>query len=75
MIGVAAVERPHIPFVTSGAYPTRPGNLVRPLIDGVPTFRLDEGLLQKAMIVVVLALAVGMVWMLMTTDSTPSWMH
>jgi hypothetical protein len=33
-----------------------------------------EGLLSKAMVVVVVLLAVGMVWMLTTTDSTPSWM-
>ena len=29
----------HIPFVTTGAYPVRPGNRVRPLIDGEPAFR------------------------------------
>jgi cardiolipin synthase len=29
----------HIPFVTSGSYPVRAGNAVRPLIDGVPAFR------------------------------------
>jgi cardiolipin synthase A/B len=28
-----------IPFVTSGCYPVRAGNLVRPLIDGEPAFR------------------------------------
>ncbi|MGJ5817382.1 phospholipase D-like domain-containing protein [Paludibaculum fermentans] len=28
-----------IPFVQSGSYPTRRGNLVRPLIDGEPAFR------------------------------------
>jgi len=28
-----------IPFVQSGSYPVRPGNLVRPLIDGEPAFR------------------------------------
>jgi len=28
-----------IPFVQSGSYPTRSGNLVRPLIDGEPAFR------------------------------------
>jgi cardiolipin synthase len=28
-----------IPFVQSGSYPTRPGNFVRPLIDGAPAFR------------------------------------
>ncbi len=29
----------HIPFVTTGAYPVRPGNRVRPLVDGEPAFR------------------------------------
>ncbi len=29
----------HIPFITSGAYPPRPGNRVRPLVDGEPAFR------------------------------------
>ncbi len=29
----------HIPSATSGSYPVRGGNLVRPLVDGVPTFR------------------------------------
>lgn len=29
----------HIPHVTSGAYPLREGNLVRPLVDGEPAFR------------------------------------
>lgn len=29
----------HIPFVTSGSYPVRTGNLVRPLVDGEPAFR------------------------------------
>jgi len=29
----------HIPFVTSCAYPPRAGNAVRPLVDGVPTYR------------------------------------
>lgn len=28
-----------IPCVQSGSYPVRPGNVVRPLIDGVPAFR------------------------------------
>jgi phosphatidylserine/phosphatidylglycerophosphate/cardiolipin synthase-like enzyme len=28
----------HIPFVTSGAYPIRGGNAVRPLVDGGPAF-------------------------------------
>jgi cardiolipin synthase A/B len=30
---------PHIPFPASGSYPARPGNLVRPLVDGMPAFR------------------------------------
>lgn len=29
----------HIPFVNSGAYPARAGNVVRPLVDGEPAFR------------------------------------
>ena len=29
----------HIPFATTGAYPVRAGNRVRPLIDGEPAFR------------------------------------
>jgi len=29
----------HIPCATSAAYPLRHGNLVRPLVDGVPAFR------------------------------------
>jgi cardiolipin synthase A/B len=32
-------DKPHIPFVVSGSYPVRPGNLIRPLIDGEPAFR------------------------------------
>ena len=28
-----------IPFIESGSYPMRPGNSVRPLIDGEPAFR------------------------------------
>ena len=33
-------EQPsHIPFPISGSYPVRPGNFVRPLIDGEPAFR------------------------------------
>jgi cardiolipin synthase A/B len=31
--------QPHVPPARSGAYPARPGNLVRPLVDGVPAFR------------------------------------
>lgn len=29
----------HIPCETTGSYPARPGNLVRPLVDGIATFR------------------------------------
>jgi phosphatidylserine/phosphatidylglycerophosphate/cardiolipin synthase-like enzyme len=29
----------HIPFATKGSYPVRPGNRLRPLIDGGPAFR------------------------------------
>ncbi len=29
----------HIPFVSSGSYPIRAGNAVRPLVDGEPAFR------------------------------------
>jgi phosphatidylserine/phosphatidylglycerophosphate/cardiolipin synthase-like enzyme len=29
----------HVPFVSSGAYPIRGGNAVRPLVDGEPAFR------------------------------------
>jgi cardiolipin synthase len=31
--------QPHVPFPTSASYPARPGNLVRPLVDGEPAFR------------------------------------
>jgi phosphatidylserine/phosphatidylglycerophosphate/cardiolipin synthase-like enzyme len=30
---------PHIPFVDTGSYPPRGGNLLRPLVDGTPVFR------------------------------------
>lgn len=33
-----ATHSSHIPHVTSGAYPLRGGNRVRPLVDGVPAF-------------------------------------
>ena len=33
------MPRSPIPFATAASYPARPGNLVRPLVDGVPTFR------------------------------------
>ena len=29
----------HIPFASTGSYPVRTGNHVRPLIDGEPAFR------------------------------------
>lgn len=32
-------SRPHIPFVESGSYPPRPGNRLRPLVDGTPAFQ------------------------------------
>jgi len=32
-------DAPHVPHVTSGSYPLRPGNAVRPLVDGEPAFR------------------------------------
>jgi phosphatidylserine/phosphatidylglycerophosphate/cardiolipin synthase-like enzyme len=35
---VAGAE-PHIPFLATGAYPLRPGNRVRPLVDGEAAFR------------------------------------
>ena len=35
----AALPAPEVPFVATGAYPTRPGNAVRPWIDGEPAFR------------------------------------
>ena len=31
--------RPHIPFQPRASYPARPGNLVRPWVDGEPAFR------------------------------------
>lgn len=33
------IDAAHIPAVSSGAYPLRAGNLVRPLVDGEPAFR------------------------------------
>lgn len=33
------MSRAVIPFVSSGSYPSRPGNLVKPWIDGEPAFR------------------------------------
>ena len=35
----ASMPSGEIPFVSSGSYPTRAGNSVRPLIDGEPAFR------------------------------------
>lgn len=41
----AVGSQPHIPFATYGSYPMRPGNLVQPLVDGVPTFqRIGEAI-------------------------------
>ena len=35
----------HIPAASTGSYPARPGNQVRPLIDGIPTFdRISEAI-------------------------------
>ncbi len=35
-VGTSAEQ--HVPFVSSGSYPVRGGNVVRPLVDGVPAF-------------------------------------
>ncbi len=35
----AALHAGHIPFASSGSYPVRAGNRVRPLVDGEPAFR------------------------------------
>jgi phosphatidylserine/phosphatidylglycerophosphate/cardiolipin synthase-like enzyme len=37
-----------IPFATSGSYPPRAGNLLRPLIDGIPAFRRICEAVEKA---------------------------
>ncbi|NOX52269.1 MAG: phosphatidylserine/phosphatidylglycerophosphate/cardiolipin synthase family protein [Gammaproteobacteria bacterium] len=37
-----------VPFVTSGSYPTRSGNQIRPLIDGIPAFRRICGAIETA---------------------------
>ena len=39
---------PHIPFPSSGSYPVRTGNTVRPLVDGVPTFRRINEAIEEA---------------------------
>jgi cardiolipin synthase A/B len=36
---VALEPQSHVPAATTGSYPVRPGNRVRPLVDGIPTFR------------------------------------
>lgn len=36
---LAGDASPHVPATVSGAYPARPGNLVRPLVDALPAFR------------------------------------
>lgn len=36
---IVAGSEPHIPFLESGSYPVRYGNIVRPLVDSAPTFR------------------------------------
>jgi len=38
-VDIAPMTNTAIPFVQSVSYPIRPGNLVRPLIDGEPAFR------------------------------------
>lgn len=38
-VDIALMTNTAIPFVQSASYPIRPGNLVRPLIDGEPAFR------------------------------------
>jgi len=38
-LGGSRCRMNHVPFVTTGAYPVRAGNRVRPLIDGEPAFR------------------------------------
>ncbi len=38
----------HIPFLTSGSYPLRAGNFVRPLIDGIPAFRRIAEVIEAA---------------------------
>jgi cardiolipin synthase A/B len=38
----------YIPPAVSGSYPVRSGNLVRPLVDGVPTFRRIAGAIESA---------------------------
>jgi phosphatidylserine/phosphatidylglycerophosphate/cardiolipin synthase-like enzyme len=35
---ISAAEQ-YVPFATSGSYPVRMGNVVRPLVDGEPSFR------------------------------------
>ena len=39
MATIMTPEAAHIPSVSSGAYPVRSGNYVRPLVDGEPAFR------------------------------------
>lgn len=36
---MTASENAHIPFVQTGSYPVRDGNLIVPLVDGLPAFR------------------------------------
>lgn len=39
LVDIVPMTNSVIPFVQSASYPVRPGNLVRPLIDGEPAFR------------------------------------
>ena len=45
---VAVGPRHHIPSATSGSYPQRPGNLVRPLVDEVAIFRRVAQAIEEA---------------------------
>ena len=38
----------HVPFVTTGAYPARAGNRVRPLLDGEPALRRSAAAIEEA---------------------------
>jgi cardiolipin synthase len=43
-----APPQPHVPFASTGSYPVRPGNSVRPLIDGQPAFRRIREAIESA---------------------------
>ena len=46
--GAATSARPQVPFVESGSYPVRDGNLISPLVDGEPAFRRECEVIQAA---------------------------